>query len=391
MGVTGTSVLAVLPCFNIVDGFCIDSMHAVFEGVVSDLLSRVLRDDMTAKVIATLDRRLSSVQVPAEIARTTRPVADFRSSKWRVSELHTFLFLAPVLLVGLLPERKLKLFEQLCVSVYYLHSSFVSPAVLASCDKLIRNCCNAVHQIYGDAACTYNMHVLQHLCLKVTQCGPLHTHSCDFFEREFAKMLKVNHGSRGAANQIFRYLNLRPFALFHWSSQSISDASLRALCDRLLSSHWSLSSMYVNANTVLLGNSELVQLPFAISSYLKLETREMAKSFPKCVFSGHLYRTVGSYPSEARRNDSYIFYCNQFYIVVDIILFRSKVYLLCNATDSEVIPIASLCNIDYPLHRIRTSTRLRCFAVDRIYSKCYCYYDGMETYALPLPNMDFRT
>lgn len=143
MGVTGQSVLASIPEFDVINGFCIDAMHAVFEGVVRDLLSRIV-DNFTKQEIQIFDARLLSIQVPAEVARTTRPVADFRSGKWRVSELHTVLFLAPLLIRQLVRDRELQCFELLAIAMHSLHSTVVSQTCLKHCKRLIAKFCKVL-------------------------------------------------------------------------------------------------------------------------------------------------------------------------------------------------------------------------------------------------------
>ena len=197
-------------------------MHAVFEGVTRDLLNRFQNEELKRNDQKNaFDKRILRIRVPAEVARTTRTLSDFKSGKWRVSEIHTFLFLAPVLLHGLIPDNKFDLVLFLCVSIYNLHSEVVSTHLLRQSEQLINRFGIILKTIYGKAACTYNAHLLRHLCKKVADCGPLHTHSCDPFERQFATMLKVKHGSRGAANQILRYLNSRTFVQSHWDSADV--------------------------------------------------------------------------------------------------------------------------------------------------------------------------
>src|SRR5574343_526331 len=127
MGVLGLSILADLPAFNIIDGFCVDSMHAVFEGAVRRTLLHLCKTSLSSESKRNVfDRRLLAVKVPAEVARTTRSVRDFYAGNWRVSEIHTVAFLTPILFHGLIAPDLLQHFVLLTVAAYHMHGQVIT-------------------------------------------------------------------------------------------------------------------------------------------------------------------------------------------------------------------------------------------------------------------------
>jgi len=119
-------------------------------------------------------------------------------------------YLAPVLLRGLIPVNEYNNIVLFTTAMYHLRASCITEDNLFKCQRQIQRFCRQLGSVYRNKSVyTYNVHVLLHLPSKVRQAGPLYTYSCDEFEMSFAKMLTVQHGSRGVADQIMRYFSLK--------------------------------------------------------------------------------------------------------------------------------------------------------------------------------------
>jgi hypothetical protein len=396
MGVTGLSPLAELPLFDIINGFAVDSMHAVFHGVFKDVLQRIIKS-ISAHKLADFNSRLLNVHIPQEVSRPLRPIAEFTRGNWRVSELRTVTYLAPILFRGLLPVPQYENIVLFSTAIYYLHSAAVSAVDLPKCHRQLQRFCRQLHSIYKDKSVyTYNVHLLLHLTSKVQQAGPLYTHSCDEFEMLFAKMLLVQHGSRAAPEQIFRYFSVRSLVDRTSLPDAITNAPLSLLCKRIMSKYYSTQLKSVSPNTSLLGPGTTVRLhKSSFATVLPSEDEFVTlECYTKCAIDGHIYK-VFDICSNTIRVDCYLYIREKFYLLQYIALIDDCVFFLCKRITTlcirSVIPTSKL-ELRYPLHKICAVTpALRCFKLRHAFTKCYVLKLYTEQYLLPLPTAQHRS
>ena len=217
------------------------------------MLHRITRN-LNAIKTAEINYRLLSIRPPQEVSRLIRPLADFTRGNWRVSELRIVAYLAPLLFRGLLPSSQYENIVLFSTAVYHLHRSTISASDLPKCQRQLQRSCRQLQTVYNDKSIyTYNVHLLLHLSDRVKLAGPLYTHSCDEFEMLFAKMLSAQHGTRGAAEQVLRYFNVRS-ALHNTALHlSVSSKRLAEFCNRRMCQHFSTFVTCVNPSTTLLG------------------------------------------------------------------------------------------------------------------------------------------
>jgi hypothetical protein len=371
-------------------------MHAVFQGVFRDLLQRISAT-FTASKTADFDNRLRNVHVPLEVSRTLRPLADFTKGNWRVSELRTVAYLAPLLFRGLLPQAQYDNLILFCTAMYYLHSTSVSAADLQKCERQIKRFSRQLLTVYKDQSIyTYNVHLLLHLPYKVQQAGPLYTHSCDEFESFFGKMLSVQHGTRGAADQILRYFSVRSVLDRTSLHLAITNKPLSDLCSRIMSTYSNIHVKSVGLHTTLLGKSTLK--PFQRLSpdcpMQSTDDRRLVECYRKCVFDGHMYK-VSNVCRETKRVDCYLYIRRKFYILQDIMFVDNTVLFLCNRLHvcrlRSVVNTAQL-ELRYPLCKVcATRPTVHYFEVKRAFTKCCSVQLNTEVYLLPLPTLHHRS
>ena len=396
IGVTGISPLASLPHFDVINGFAIDSMHAVFHGVFKDLLHRTIRI-LPATKVNELNSRIASIKVPQEVSRTVRPLNEFTRGNWRASELRTVAYLAPLLLRGLIPSLQYDSMVLFVTAMYFLHSAVVSADDLPKCQRQIQRFCRHLSTVYNDKSVyTYNLHLLLHLTDKVKQAGPLHTHSCDEFEMLFAKMLSVQHGSRGAPDQIMRYFSVRS-ALDKTSLQhSVSNNQLSELCGRITLKYYTKHIKFLDTNTSLLGQcftKNLHRLSADCNSNAN-DSSYIAECYKKCVYFGNIYK-VHSLCTNTVRVDCYLYLKRKFYLLLDIALYKKQVYFICNRISvNQVCSIHSNSQLElrYPLCKVHSvkPTLLSVKLTQRVAKCCTVKLDN-ELYLLPLPTGQHRS
>jgi hypothetical protein len=370
-------------------------MHAVFHGVFRDLLQRITKSFSGTKT-SEFNKRLQNVHLPLEVPRTLRSLADFHKGNWRVSELRTVTYLAPLLFRGLLPLSQYNNLILLSTSMYYLHSASVSEDVLPKCQRQIQRFCRQLQTIYKDSSIyTYNVHLLLHLTIKVKEAGPLYTHSCDEFESLFAKMLSVQHGSRGAAEQILRYFSIRSVLDRTNLHESITSAPLSLLCKKITTKYFS-SHMQTIRNVTLLGPPTMQRLPQSSAdvNFQGEENVVLLECYNRSVINGHMYKTY-EVCKRTIRIDCYLYVKRKYYVVQHIALIDNSVFFLCNRLSVKrlrtVLPTSKL-ELSYPLFKVTAyKPGLHYLRVDEPFTKCCSVNLNQDLFLLPLPTAEHRS
>ena len=391
-GVTGLSPFHNLPSFDLINGVVIDSMHAVFHGVFKDILGRTIKI-MSKHNLTTFNFRLQNVQLPQEIPRTLRTIADFSKGNWRASELRTVTYLCPILFRGLLPALHYDNFVLFSTAMYYLHSSVINKDDLPKIHRQIQRFSRQLHRIYNDnSVFTHNVHLLLHLVEKVKLAGPLQTHSCDDFERLFGTMLHVQHGSRGASNQILRYFNLK-HAIAKHSQLQIRNESINYICNRLLHNCYSNKVYFIDHLTTVTGKQNELELVQTIPGST-VKVTFVVQCFPKCIYNYQVFKTFESCKTN-KRIDCYFHCNNKFYLILYIVKSSNTVFFLCNRlvvhrmrsliTTSQLelkYPLCKIRNILKPIKRINLSDSIR---------KCCLIRLNNDVFLLPSPAQTHRS
>ena len=105
-GVKGASPLLLLPCFDIIRGFCPEYMHSVLLGVVRQFVNLWLESPGEAFSLRChqIDQFLIQEYPPSEVKRSPRSIEE--RTQWTASEWRSFLLLySPVVLSRLLPRK----------------------------------------------------------------------------------------------------------------------------------------------------------------------------------------------------------------------------------------------------------------------------------------------
>ncbi|KAJ8050043.1 hypothetical protein HOLleu_03078 [Holothuria leucospilota] len=206
-GVKGPSAVASIPFFSVAKGFVTDYMHCVLLGVVRSMLNLWVDSSYHQSPwyigtrVRDIDQRLLSVQPPNIITRTPRSLTTRKY--WKASEYRTWLlwYAIPVL-QGILQTPYLQHFMLLCISIYLLVSRSVSKRNVLLAKHLLDSYVEKVQTLYGTEHCSFNVHQLIHLPLRVQRWGPLWVYSAFPFEDTNQILKQMIHSTQAAHLQV---------------------------------------------------------------------------------------------------------------------------------------------------------------------------------------------
>lgn len=122
MGFKGLSPLVAAPGFDLINGFAIDYLHSICEGVVKHLLSLWFdttnhgNDFYIKQSIEDVNDNISKIQLPSEIARNPRSLSE--RHQWKANELRSWLLFYSVgALHGVLDSKYLKHYTNLVAAI----------------------------------------------------------------------------------------------------------------------------------------------------------------------------------------------------------------------------------------------------------------------------------
>ena len=206
-GHKGFSAMIKLSQFNIIDGYCVDVMHNGFLGIAKMFTSMILDPVNHAEEfylggkIKELEERLAAIKPPSSMPRNPRKLADrsvFKASEWE----SWALFYSYSVLFGILPSKYLRNWMLFTESIYLLLQDNISATDLEKAKSNLFDFEKRFAMLYGESKMTYNVHLLNHLCRSVEQCGPLWATSNFPFESGNGKLIKLVHGTTDVVKQI---------------------------------------------------------------------------------------------------------------------------------------------------------------------------------------------
>lgn len=261
-GVKSRSFLMDIPHFDIIKSCPVDYMHNMCSGVGKFFAVQWLDSKNHSKPyylglqIAEIDIILESVAVPNEIPRTIRSLK--LHPLWKANEWRTWVLIAPVVLRDCLPTQYLQHFAKFSSAFFILLSSSISSTDLKSAEKLlVEFVCDTV-SLYGVSFCTYNMHLLIHVCDSVRWFGPLWNTSCFMFESTNGKLLNLYRGTRYVPDQLSKSI-AEIVWLKEQSKPLFQNSDMQPLFLRMLTSDNKSEFFSMSGNVVLTGRKRIVQ------------------------------------------------------------------------------------------------------------------------------------
>ena len=186
---TGTVVDGIMelsPLATQLDLVCsvpVDYMHACLEGVVKMLLNYWIdsrnhgKPHYIGRQKTEIDNELLKQRPPSEFSRPPRSLVK-HLKYWKAAEFRNWLlYYSLPLLLGRLPSLYWHHYSLLVCSLHILLKYKVALEEVDAAEKMLNDFYLLVPELYGESACTHNVHLLSHICKYVRLWGPLWTHS----------------------------------------------------------------------------------------------------------------------------------------------------------------------------------------------------------------------
>ncbi len=188
-----------------------DYMHLCLQGsfkaIIMSLFNSINHREnyYLGKSLNKIDKRLLSVRLPIELARSTRSLnerAYYKANEWR-----TILFYLSIpLFLDILHLTAFKNLIHYVIFMRILCQEQISREEINDSQKIIVTFLTNYQKIYGEGSMTYNIHAHLHLPLQVYNYGPLNRCSCFPFENMFKISKNMFHGTVNFASQIAKNL-----------------------------------------------------------------------------------------------------------------------------------------------------------------------------------------
>ena len=112
------------------------------------------------------------------------------------------LFYSLPLLLDFLPSLYWHHYSILVTAIHILFSDSISMAQVDAAEQMLVDFYNLLPDLYGEASCTANAHLLSHLVKYVRLWGPLWTHSAFGFESKNGQLKHFFHGKAEIHHQL---------------------------------------------------------------------------------------------------------------------------------------------------------------------------------------------
>ena len=309
-GVKGASPLLLLPCFDIIRGFCPEYMHSVLLGVVRQFVNLWLESPGEAFSLRChhVDQFLIQEYPPSEVKRSPRSIEERK--QWKASEWRSFLLLySPVVLSGLLPRKFFCHWMLLVYAMQILLSKSVTSDLLQKVHLALSKFVFLVPNLYSEQQCTYNVHLLTHLCQCARDWGPLCTTSAFIFEDASGHLGNLRHDTKAVQIQMFR--NFMKVQLVHqFAKRCLINApgSVRKCYAKLLGGNTESRYRENEVGCSTLGKRKAIVLSLqhkiAVEECIgKQLAQTQVQSAQRVIIQGVLF-TTWSYSSQRKRNNS---------------------------------------------------------------------------------------
>ncbi|XP_049517796.1 uncharacterized protein LOC125943205 [Dermacentor silvarum] len=208
-GLKGPSALMNLKGLDLVNGYSVEYMNCVLQGVAKQLTETILASSNSDQrfysgapsALSRIDVRLLSIKPPHCITRLPRSIQE--RSHWKASEWRNWLlFYALPCLNDILHQEYWRHLSKLCEGIYMLLQEELTVPEIDKAESLLKNFVSRCEALYGMEFMTYNVHALLHLGNCARSLGPLWEHSVFVFEGGNGTILQQISAVKGLPDQI---------------------------------------------------------------------------------------------------------------------------------------------------------------------------------------------
>jgi len=298
---------------DVVASIPIDYMHAVLEGVTRWLMKAWFDSKFHAapfyigRHLQGIDHGLLKQRPPHEFSRPPRSIKK-HMKYWKASELRNWLlFYSLPLLIDILPSLYWHHFALLVCAMHILLGDSITHAQVDAAERMLLDFHALLPELYGEASCTANAHLLTHLTKYVRLWGPLWTHSAFGFESKNGQLKHLFHGKSNIIHQLLFNIDVC-CTLQQVHSKLLQCESEETM--KYLGHHLKSNMKFIGQHTYAIGQYRIAMLTAEQSSALGFTGS--VGIFSRMLMDGVLYHSTSYAKSEtAKRNNTYCQYMDE--------------------------------------------------------------------------------
>lgn len=259
-GVKGTSILASLDSFDVINGFNVEYMHAYCIGIFNQILEALTgtefkeKDFSIRKIMEKADDIIMKILPPHELTRLPEKLSNYKSMKASLRKNVFLYFLIPILAELKVPRNFL---DHLFLLVFSLRK-YLQPTLSTEDSVKARNCLLKFHElvekVYNKEMNIFNVHISVHVPDICEQWGALWDSSTFSYESKNGFLAKLYHGTVYQPDQILRNFTRRRVLQSRQVMNGISaKPDLKKLYEMVLTNKKCRKSVVRVENCILIG------------------------------------------------------------------------------------------------------------------------------------------
>ena len=203
------SVLLELPYLDIVRNHIIDPMHNLLLGTAKHVMKTWMAKGIVApNDLKLLEERVSQIQCPYDVGRIPLKIssgfAGFTADQW----LNWTVVYSVVALKGIADQNHYNCWLLYVKACSMLCCKFIKKSDVSTADQYLQQFCRNFEALYGEDACTPNMHLHLHLKESLLDYGPVYAFWLFTFERLNGTLGSYSTNNKNVEIQIMRkFLN----------------------------------------------------------------------------------------------------------------------------------------------------------------------------------------
>lgn len=315
LGIKGSSALADLPLFDLINGMVPDYMHCVLLGVCR-YMATLWMDSKSISVLwyigaqtAIMDRHLLSIKPPGIVARVPRSPTEHKF--WKAHEWqHWLLYYSMPVLKGILPQKYHSHWALLIEGISILLGSELNAELINHAHEALVYFVGGVQSLYGKEHMTFNVHSLLHLSKSVVNWGPLWAHSAFMFEDFNGYLLKQVKSSHAVPQQICKRVALsRAFPRLAKQFLTNAPAEVKDFCNDMRQGNQCVKEYKKFTEVTALGppNVRLISLgdQAALHTVREVPTNSVVSYYKRIAVNGDVVHGH-TYSKTKQRNNSVV-------------------------------------------------------------------------------------
>ena len=197
-------VLLSLPYFDPIRQCPIDAMHNLFMGTGKHAVTVwTEKGFLTQGNKEVLEKQMQKFSIPSGMGRVPCTLANFSgftANQWK----NWILVYSSIILKTVLPEPDYNCWLLFVRACSLLLSGAITCNDIELADEFLSMFCSQFQELYGEEACTFNMHLHMHLKESLIDYGPLHSFWCFSFERYNGILTSYHTNKRGIEEQLMK-------------------------------------------------------------------------------------------------------------------------------------------------------------------------------------------